>query len=92
MSAASTLVALAEEELRLVLDGRYEELDGIAERRALALRHLPPDAERSLVARAAAVQSLVTAALTERLAGVRAELVAGASRRAAVAGYARSAS
>ena len=91
MSAAQSLVDLAHEELRMVLDGRYEALEELHERRAAAIGALGPDADRELLQQAAAVQQIVTAALSERLDEVRAALVAGNTRRDAAAGYARSA-
>lgn len=90
--SATSLIALAEEELRLVLEGRYDELDLLAERRSVVLASLPADLDLSLLGQAASLQALVTEALIERLDAVRAELIAGASRRDAAAGYARSVS
>lgn len=91
MTAAESLVAIAEAELRLVLDGRLDELDELHARRADVLHALPADADRALLARAATLQGLVTDALTERLDHVRAELASSDARRTGAAAYARSA-
>lgn len=89
MCAAADLVVLAETELRLVLEERFDELDELHARRVGVLAMLPRDADRELLARAATLQGLVTDALTERLDRVRAQLTAADARRTAAAGYAR---
>jgi len=72
------LAALAAEEHQLVMDGRYEELEALAERRApliAALPEAPPYEALRHLEEALRIQSLVTLALRERRDAARDELV-----------------
>lgn len=90
----ATLAELAREEHRLVLDGRYDDLADLDRRRTAVLAALPevtPPGAAADLAEAARVQALVTVALREAHATVRAELVALERRRAGLRGYAAAA-
>jgi hypothetical protein len=84
------LVALAEEERELALDGRWGELDGVLERRAAVLAALPhhdPVAARPLLERALAAHAQAHVALQVARADLLAELGDTGRTRTAVAGY-----
>jgi len=95
VTVAAGLAALADQELTLVLDGRVDELEGLAARRALLLRALPADAgrdpdQRAALEHALRVHALAGEALRERLEATAAELEGLRVRRAAAQGYRRS--
>jgi hypothetical protein len=84
------LVALAEEERTLALDGRWTELSELLGRRGAALATLPdrdPAAARPLLERALAAHAQAHAAMQATRAGLLAELGETGQTRAAVAGY-----
>lgn len=91
-TVATRLAALADEELALVLDGRADELDELHARREALMTALPLSltaADVGALRQAAGIQHLVTLALTERHAQVRAELGGLHRGRSAAHGYAR---
>jgi hypothetical protein len=95
VSIAAGLAALADEELSVVLDGRVDELEGLAARRDLLLQalgeqpvHDPSD--RALLEHALRVQALAGEALREQVAITAAELARLGERRTAAQGYHRS--
>jgi len=84
------LVALAEQERSLALDGRWSELSDLLERRASVMAALPaedPAAARPLLERALAAHAQAHAAMGAARAGMLAELGGAGRTRAAVAGY-----
>jgi hypothetical protein len=84
------LVELAEAERALALDGRYEELDAVLDRRAALMATLPrtpPLAARPLVELAVAIQTHAQAAMSAARNAVLDELRGAARTRTAVAGY-----
>ena len=84
------LVALAEEERTLALDGRWTELTGLLERRAAVIGALPehdPAAARPLLERALAAHAQAHAALQAARAGRLGELNGAGRTRTPVAGY-----
>jgi hypothetical protein len=88
------LAELAREEHRLVLDGRFDELAALDARRDALMAALPDQTPPSAVPHledAARIQALVTVALRDALAAVRAELVGMERRRDALRGYAAAA-
>jgi hypothetical protein len=88
------LVALAEQERALALDGRWSELADLLDRRATVIAALPaedPAAARPLLERALAAHAQAHAAMGAARAGMLAELGGTGRTRTAVAGY-RSAS
>jgi len=92
MSVALLLVALADEELALVLDGRADELEELHARREELMARLPQTlsaVDAGALRQTAGIQHLVTLALTERHAAVRAELGGLHRGRTAAHGYAR---
>ncbi len=89
-AAASLLVALGREELALVAADRWDELDGLHERRAAALAALPafaPDHLRPLLDEALATQAAVTEALTRVRDEARSELASTGRTRTGAAAY-----
>jgi len=89
-----TLVALAEQELALALDGRWTELTELLERRSAVIAALPADdpaAARPLLERALAAHAQAHAAMNVARAGLLAELGDTGRTRTAVAGYRSSA-
>lgn len=85
------LAALAAEEHGLVMDGRYDELAELAERRLPLLERLPPAAPPEALGHlqeALRFQELVTVALIAARDRTARELDAGASRRRGAQGYA----
>lgn len=91
----ASLAALAREEHALILDGRFEELDALGERRDMLLSRLPRDtpahAEPHL-REAARLQAVVTAALTDGRAMMLRELGRLGRSRDAARGYGGSSS
>jgi hypothetical protein len=88
------LAELAREEHRLVLDGRFDELEALDARRDAVLAVLPaqtPPAALAHLEDAARTQALVTVALREALAAARTELVGMERRRDGLRGYAAAA-
>jgi hypothetical protein len=84
------LVALAEEERALALDGRWDELSDLLDRRGAVMAALPADdpaAARPLLERALAAHAQAHAAMGAARAGLLAELGGAGHTRAAVAGY-----
>jgi hypothetical protein len=84
------LVALAEEERELALNGRWDELDGVLERRAAVIAALPqrdPAAARPLLERALAAHAQAHVALQVARADLLAELGDTGRTRTMVAGY-----
>src|ERR687883_940555 len=91
MNVFAALAALAREELAMVTDGRYDELAGLAERRAALMAQLPPSAPPEALIHlreAAQLQALITAALREARDAVGAELARVRHTRRGVQGYA----
>ena len=84
------LVQLAERERTLALDGHFEELDGVLDRRAAVMAALPaaaPLAARPLLERALAIQGEAQAAMAAARTAVVGELQGAARARTAAAGY-----
>jgi hypothetical protein len=84
------LVALAEEERSLALDGRWSELSDLLDRRGAVMAALPADdpaAARPLLERALAAHAQAHAAMGAARAGLLAELGGADQTRTAVAGY-----
>ena len=84
------LVALAEEERALALDGRWTELTDLLDRRAAVIAALPmrdPDGSRPLLERALAAHAQAHAALHAARSALVAELGETGRTRVAVAGY-----
>jgi hypothetical protein len=84
------LVALAEQERALALDGRWSELSELLDRRAAVIAALPPEdpAEaRPLLERALAAHAQAHAAMGAARAVMLAELGGTGRTRSAVAGY-----
>ena len=84
------LVAMAEEERALALDGRWDELSDLLDRRGAVMAALPADdpaAARPLLERALAAHAQAHAAMGAARAGLLAELGGTGHTRAAVAGY-----
>jgi hypothetical protein len=84
------LVALAEEERALALDGRWDDLQGVLDRRAAVIASLPaadPVDARPLLERALAAHAQAHGALSAARAAVLAELGDTCHARAAAAGY-----
>jgi hypothetical protein len=87
----AALTALGREEHALVVEGRYDELAGLNERRAQLMAALPPSAPPEALAdlrEAARLQALVQAALTDARDLTAAELVRLRHTRTGVQGYA----
>ncbi|WP_372788441.1 hypothetical protein [Paraconexibacter sp.] len=96
MRRAQALVALAQQELTLVLEGRDDELDALHEQREQLMSAPVPDvgarwssADLAALQEAAGLQQLVTLALVDRTAAVRGELAGLHRGRAAAHGYGR---
>jgi hypothetical protein len=87
----AALAELARAEHALILDGRFDELDELGERRAVVLAalpdHTPPEAVPHL-REAARVQALVTVALSEARERVAAEIGRLGRTRQGAQGYA----
>ena len=84
------LVALAEREHALVVEGAWEELAAVDARRREVLASLPavaPVAARGVLERAAAVQGATTVLLATAVDGLRRELTTLSHGRVAVRGY-----
>jgi hypothetical protein len=84
------LVALAEQERSLALDGRWDELSDLLARRAAVMGALPsidPVAARPLLARALSAHAQAHAAMGAARAGLLDELGGAGRTRDAVAGY-----
>jgi hypothetical protein len=84
------LVALAESERALALDGRWSELSDLLDRRGAVMAALPaedPEAARPLLVRALAAHAQAHAAMGAARAFLLAELGGAGQTRAAVAGY-----
>jgi hypothetical protein len=84
------LVALAEQERALALDGRWSELSELLDRRATVMAALPredPPAARPLLERALAAHAQAHAAMGAARAGMLADLGGADRTRTAVAGY-----
>jgi hypothetical protein len=84
------LVALAEQERALALDGRWSELSELLDRRATVIAALPPEdpaAARPLLERALAAHAQAHAAMGAARAGMLAQLGGAGRTRTAVAGY-----
>ena len=89
--AAERILALAEEEHRLLHEGRVDELDALHERREAAMRELPetlPAPARDALTHALALQRQVPATLGQGLAATAAELGRLGHGRTAARGYA----
>jgi hypothetical protein len=87
----AALAALAREEHGLVTDGRFEELEGLQERRSVLMAQLPPSAPPEAlghVREAAHLQALVTVALRDARDATAAELRRLRTTRTGVQGYA----
>jgi hypothetical protein len=87
----AALAALAREEHALVVDGRYDELAGVRERREIlmaALPPVPPAWAMDDLREAARLQGLVTAALREARDATGAELRRLRTTRTGAQGYA----
>lgn len=85
------LAAIAAEEHGLVMDGRYDELAALAERRRPLLEQLPDEAPSEALGHlqeALRFQELVTVALVEARDRTARELGLGAARREGAQGYA----
>jgi hypothetical protein len=84
------LVALAESERTLALDGRWSELSDLLDRRGAVMAALPardPEEARPLLVRALAAHAQAHAAMGAARAGLLAELGGTGHTRTAVAGY-----
>jgi hypothetical protein len=87
----AALAALAREEHGLVLDGRFDELAGLQERRSALMAQLPPTAPPHAlehVREATRLQGLVTVALRDARDAAAAELRRLRTTRTGVQGYA----
>src|SRR4051812_5051671 len=81
------LVALAESERALALDGRWSDLSALPDRRGAVMAALPahdPEAARPLLVRALAAHAQAHAAMGAARAGLLAELGGAGQTRAAV--------
>ena len=90
ISAYHELLALAEREHGLVVDGAWEELAAVDARRREVLAALPaaaPVAARDVLERASALQAATTALLAGGVDGLRRELTTLSNGRVAVRGY-----
>jgi hypothetical protein len=84
------LVALAEQERALALDGRWSELSDLLDRRGAVMAALPADDPadaRPLLERALAAHAQAHAAMSAARAGLLAELGGAGRLRTGVAGY-----
>jgi hypothetical protein len=90
MDQYATVVALVQEELDLVVTGRFDQLEELDRRRQAAMAGLPaidPPGAAPILAHALELQQQVTDALTVARAGARSALDRLTAGRATVEGY-----
>ncbi len=90
MEPYATLVALAREELELVVAGRFDALEDLHERRSALMASLPaadPAAAAEQIAEAATLQQQITEALAVARAGADSALDRLVAGRTTVEGY-----